>query len=259
MEVAQRHTTKSINIFPSWYILYCQVHTTFMSSASHRLCLWSENGSHEFMLVHSTLVVVCLTRPEFFLPSPAQSADLIRACSDLAHRRLVYMRSSLGSKNQTQNNSDQHKWTKQFIWYIFQLGNISGANQPLRANYGNFNLNHMMLNQRKTYGRWEGWCAKLMRGGRDDLQMHFCKSPLPPPMSPSLDQYRVARIEVSIICTKGSVSTWYVPFQLRPNGSSRLARTRLGESPGNTYRIVIMGASKQQFFSCPDKYSSLQL
>jgi hypothetical protein len=35
-------------------------------------------------------------------------------------------------------------------------GNISGGNQPLRANYGNFNLNHKMLNQGKTYGRWEG-------------------------------------------------------------------------------------------------------
>jgi hypothetical protein len=29
-----------------------------------------------------------------------------------------------------------------------------------------------MLIKGKTYERWEGWCAKLMRGGRDDLQRH---------------------------------------------------------------------------------------
>jgi hypothetical protein len=45
-----------------------------------------------------------------------------------------------------------------------------------------------------------------MRGGRDDLQRHFCKSPLPPPMSPPLDQHHVAPIEVSIVCTEGLVS-----------------------------------------------------
>jgi hypothetical protein len=32
-------------------------------------------------------------------------------------------------------------------------GNISGENQPLRVNYENFNLNHTMLIQGKTYGR----------------------------------------------------------------------------------------------------------
>jgi hypothetical protein len=84
---------------------------------------------------------------------------------------------------------------------------VSGGNQPLRANNENFNLIHMMLIQGKTYGRWEGWCAKLTRGGRDDLQMHFCKSLLPPPISPPLDQHRLAQIEVSIVCTKGSVFT----------------------------------------------------
>jgi hypothetical protein len=35
-------------------------------------------------------------------------------------------------------------------------GNILGGNQPLRANYENFNPSHMMLIQGKTYGRWEG-------------------------------------------------------------------------------------------------------
>jgi hypothetical protein len=91
-------------------------------------------------------------------------------------------------------------------------GNISGGNQPLHANYGNFNRSHTMLIQGKTHERWEEWCAKLMRGGREDLQRHFCKSPLPPPMSPPLDQHRVAPIEVSIVCTEGLVSSWYVPF-----------------------------------------------
>jgi hypothetical protein len=94
------------------------------------------------------------------------------------------------------------------------IGNISGGNQPLRANYENFNLTHMMLIQGRTYGRWEGWCAKLTRGGRDDLQMHFCKSPLPPPMNLPLDQHRLAQIEVSIVCTKWSVFTWYVPLYI---------------------------------------------
>jgi hypothetical protein len=32
----------------------------------------------------------------------------------------------------------------------FIFGNISGANQPLRENYGNFNLSHMMLIQRSA-------------------------------------------------------------------------------------------------------------
>jgi hypothetical protein len=49
--------------------------------------------------------------------------------------------------------------------------------------------------------------VQLMRGGRDGLQMHFCESPLPPPMSPPLDQHCVAQIEVSIVCTDGLVST----------------------------------------------------
>jgi hypothetical protein len=38
----------------------------------------------------------------------------------------------------------------------FIYGNISGGNQPIRANYGNFNRSHMMLIQGKTYRRWKG-------------------------------------------------------------------------------------------------------
>jgi hypothetical protein len=36
------------------------------------------------------------------------------------------------------------------------VGNVSGGNQPLRANYGNFNMSHTMLIQRRAHGRWEG-------------------------------------------------------------------------------------------------------
>jgi hypothetical protein len=35
-------------------------------------------------------------------------------------------------------------------------GNISGGNQPLCTNYGNFDWSHTMLIQGKTYRRWEG-------------------------------------------------------------------------------------------------------
>jgi hypothetical protein len=34
------------------------------------------------------------------------------------------------------------------VFKTINLGNISGGNQPLRANYGNFNLSHTMLIQR---------------------------------------------------------------------------------------------------------------
>jgi hypothetical protein len=40
------------------------------------------------------------------------------------------------------------------IWGII-IGNISGANQPLYANYGNFNPSHTMLIQRGAQKRWE--------------------------------------------------------------------------------------------------------
>jgi hypothetical protein len=63
------------------------------------------------------------------------------------------------------NGSLSQKMTKSRICYLLSVlspeasegckrGNISGGNEPLRANYGNFNLNHMMLIQGKAYGRW---------------------------------------------------------------------------------------------------------
>jgi hypothetical protein len=90
--------------------------------------------------------------------------------------------------------------------------NIYGRNQSLRANYGNFNLNHTILIQGRTHERWEGWFAKLMGGERDDLQRCFCKSLLPPPLGAPLDQDHVAQIEVSIVFTERLVSTWYVAY-----------------------------------------------
>jgi hypothetical protein len=96
------------------------------------------------------------------------------------------------------------------------IGNISSGNQPLRANYGNFNLNHTILIQGRTHERWEECFAKFMGDGRDDLQMCFCKSLLPPPLSAPLDQHHVAQIEVSIVFTERLVSTWYVALHISP-------------------------------------------
>jgi hypothetical protein len=36
------------------------------------------------------------------------------------------------------------------------IGNVSSGNQPIHANYGNFNLSHTILVQRMAHGRWEG-------------------------------------------------------------------------------------------------------
>jgi hypothetical protein len=56
-------------------------------------------------------------------------------------------------------------------------GNISGGNQPLRANYGNFNLSHMMLIQRRSHGRWKGWFAKPPLQSRLPPPMNFVNHP----------------------------------------------------------------------------------
>jgi hypothetical protein len=40
--------------------------------------------------------------------------------------------------------------------FHFWFGNISSGNQPIRANYRNFNPNHTILIQRRTHERWEG-------------------------------------------------------------------------------------------------------
>jgi hypothetical protein len=98
-----------------------------------------------------------------------------------------------------------------FHLICFHWGNVPGGNQPLCANYGNFNLSHTMLIQRRAHRRWEGWFAKVSLQITPPTSHEFYTSPLPPLMNLPLDQYRVALIEVSIVCTEGLVSTWYVP------------------------------------------------
>ena len=44
---------------------------------------------------------------------------------------------------------------------LLQVGNISGANYPLRGNYANFNLNHQINIQGGAQGEWEGGFAKM--------------------------------------------------------------------------------------------------
>jgi hypothetical protein len=68
-----------------------------------------------------------------------------------------------------------------------------------------------MLIQRRAHGRWEGWFAKVPLQIISPTSHEFCTSPLPPSISLPLDQHHVAPIEVSIVCTDGLVSTWYVP------------------------------------------------
>jgi hypothetical protein len=90
-------------------------------------------------------------------------------------------------------------------------GNVSSENRPLRANYGNFNLSQTMLIQRRAHGRWEGWFAKVHLQIIPSTSHEFCTWPLPPSISLPLDQHHVVQIEVSIVCTEGLVSIWYVP------------------------------------------------
>jgi hypothetical protein len=94
------------------------------------------------------------------------------------------------------------------------MGNISGGNQPLSANYGNFNLSRTILIQRGDQKRWEEWFEKSPLQIMPLTSHEFCKSPLPPSTSSPLDQDRVTRIEVFIVCMKRSVSTWYVAFKM---------------------------------------------
>jgi hypothetical protein len=103
------------------------------------------------------------------------------------------------------------KFNESVIRYLF-YGNISGGNQPLHANYENFNLSHTMLIQQRSHGRWKGWFAKSPLQITPPTSHEFCKSPLPPPMRSPLDQNRVTQIEVFIVCMKRSVSTGYAPL-----------------------------------------------
>jgi hypothetical protein len=79
-----------------------------------------------------------------------------------------------------------------YNFVVETFGNVSGGNQPLRANYENFNLSHTMLIRRDTQRRWEEWIAKAPSQITPPTSHEFCKSPLPPPMSSALDQDCVA-------------------------------------------------------------------
>jgi hypothetical protein len=60
-----------------------------------------------------------------------------------------------------------------YVCVCIYIGNISSGNWPLHANYGNFNLSHTILIQGRAHGRWKGWFAKFMGGGRRDLKRWF--------------------------------------------------------------------------------------
>jgi hypothetical protein len=57
----------------------------------------------------------------------------------------------LGETLQKQNRYVQENQMSCVLMIIevIKIGNISGGNQSLRENYGNFNLSHMMLIQRR--------------------------------------------------------------------------------------------------------------
>jgi hypothetical protein len=75
-------------------------------------------------------------------------------------------------------------WNSAGIYtYIYIYIYILGGNQPLHANYGNFNLNHTMLIQRGAQRRWEEWFAKSPLQITPPTSHEFCKSPLTPLMS----------------------------------------------------------------------------
>jgi hypothetical protein len=60
-------------------------------------------------------------------------------------------------------------------------------------------------------GGGRGWFAKVHLQIIPSTSHKFCTWPLPPSISLPLDQHHVVQIEVSIVCTEGLVSTWYVP------------------------------------------------
>jgi hypothetical protein len=52
-------------------------------------------------------------------------------------------------------------------------GNISGGNQPLHANYENFNLSHTMLIQRGAQRRWEELLLEVVLDVKATLKIYF--------------------------------------------------------------------------------------
>jgi len=99
---------------------------------------------------------------------------------------------------------------RQFERAIFQwvkiIGNISGANQPLRANYENSNLCHRINIQGRGAGEVEGRICKsppaLGLGNHT-----FANLPSHLPCAPPLDIDPVVQIEVCIVYTERLVCT----------------------------------------------------
>ena len=82
------------------------------------------------------------------------------------------------------------------------VGNISGANQPLRANYGNFNLDHQ-INIQGVWGlvNFTIWTCP-------EIGNHtFTNSPSHLSTFLPLNVDLIAQIEVSIVCTERLVCT----------------------------------------------------
>ena len=84
-------------------------------------------------------------------------------------------RTRRGCKDRCINiNADQIRWR----WSPFFYGNISGANQPLRANYGNFNLSHQINIQgegRREVGR--GICKSVITQSKGRVQIVKLSNP----------------------------------------------------------------------------------
>ena len=114
-------------------------------------------------------------------------------------------RTRRGCKDRCINiNADQIRWR----WSPFFYGNISGANQPLRANYGNFNLSHQINIQGEGRREVERWiCKSVITQSKGRVQIVKLSNP-----PYSLDVDPITQIWVSIVCTERLVCTWYVPL-----------------------------------------------
>jgi len=90
-----------------------------------------------------------------------------------------------------------------YLTIFHKQGNILGANQPFRANYGNFNLGHRINIQGKGHRRVGGGiCKKCDYPIQERVQIRK----LPNPPYP-LDVDPMTQIEVSIVCTERLVCT----------------------------------------------------
>jgi hypothetical protein len=71
------------------------------------------------------------------------------------------------------------------------------------------------------------------------LQMCFCKSLLPPPLSAPLDQHHMTHIEVFIVFTKRLVSNWYANVLFIKYANESLYRK------GKSRRLECSGEAKK--------------